>query len=60
MNNQVYFGERAILASRNDTVENINMAVLERMSDEKVVFLSTDTADINEAEDLHIVPEEHL
>jgi hypothetical protein len=48
----VYFGERAILASRNDTMDSI--------PGEKVTLLSTDSADINDAGGLHTIPTECL
>ncbi|CEI98579.1 hypothetical protein RMCBS344292_12685 [Rhizopus microsporus] len=47
--NGQYFGERAILATRNDTVGRINEIVLNKMPGKKVTLLSTDSADINEA-----------
>ncbi|CEI89617.1 hypothetical protein G6F70_006335 [Rhizopus microsporus] len=56
----MYFGERAILASRNDTMDTINMAVTENMPGEKVTLLSTDSADINDADGLHTIPAEYL
>jgi ATP-dependent DNA helicase PIF1 len=60
LNSQVYFGERAILASRNDTVDTINEIVLDKMPGEKVTLLSTGSADINDADGLHTVPAEYL
>jgi hypothetical protein len=60
LNSQVYFGERAILASRNDTVDTINEVVLDKMPGEKVTLLSTGLADINDADGLHTVPAEYL
>jgi hypothetical protein len=60
LSSQVYFGERIILASRNDTVDSINMTVLEKMPGEKVTLLSTDSADINDADGLHTIPTEYL
>ncbi|KAG1179849.1 hypothetical protein G6F70_002138 [Rhizopus microsporus] len=58
--NGQYFGERAILATRNDTVGRINEVILDKMHSEKVTLLSTDSADINEADSLHSVPAEYL
>ncbi|CEG76448.1 hypothetical protein RMATCC62417_11344 [Rhizopus microsporus] len=60
LSSQVYFGERVILASRNDTVNTISMAVLEKTPGEKVTLLSTDSADINDADGLHTIPTEYL
>ncbi|CEG76193.1 hypothetical protein RMATCC62417_11123 [Rhizopus microsporus] len=60
LNSQVYFGERVILTSRNDTVDAINEIVLDKISDEKVTLLSTDSADINDADGLHTIPAEYL
>ncbi|CEG66755.1 hypothetical protein RMATCC62417_03279 [Rhizopus microsporus] len=60
LSSQVYFDQRAILASRNDTVDTINMAVFEKMPGEKVTLLSTDSADINDADGLHTIPAEYL
>jgi ATP-dependent DNA helicase PIF1 len=60
LSSQVYFGERAILASRNDTVDTINMTVLEKMPGEKVTLLSTDSADINDTDGLHTIPVDYL
>jgi hypothetical protein len=57
---QVYFGERAILASRNDTVDTINEIVLNKMPGENVTLLSTDSSDINDADGLHTVPVKYL
>ncbi|KAG1176168.1 hypothetical protein G6F71_003586 [Rhizopus microsporus] len=60
LNSQVYFGERTILACRNDRVDAINMVALENMPGEKVTLLSTDSADINDADGLHTIPAEYL
>ncbi|CEI88394.1 hypothetical protein RMCBS344292_02785 [Rhizopus microsporus] len=58
--NGQYFGERVILATRNDTVGRINEIVLDNISGEKVTLLSADSADVNEADGLHTVPTEYL
>ncbi|CEI93243.1 hypothetical protein RMCBS344292_07482 [Rhizopus microsporus] len=54
------FSKKTILTTRNNTVENINQILLEKMPGEKAVFLSTDTADINNADGLHTIPAEYL
>jgi hypothetical protein len=50
INNGQFFGERTILTTRNDTVGRINDIVLDKMTGEKVTLLSTDSADVNEAD----------
>ncbi|CEI93359.1 hypothetical protein RMCBS344292_07594 [Rhizopus microsporus] len=58
ISNGQYFGERAILATRNDTV--INEIILSKVPGEKVTVLSTDSASVNEADALHTVSAEYL
>ncbi|CAO3684804.1 unnamed protein product [Rhizopus microsporus] len=41
-------------------MDTINMAVTENMPGEKVTLLSTDSADINDADGLHTIPAEYL
>ncbi|KAG1174344.1 hypothetical protein G6F71_004978 [Rhizopus microsporus] len=48
------------ITSCNDTVDNINMTVFEKMPGEKVTLFSTDTADSNDADDLHAIPAKYL
>ncbi|CEG77301.1 hypothetical protein RMATCC62417_12081 [Rhizopus microsporus] len=55
-----HFSERAILTTRNDIVESVNKILLEKMPGGKIVLLSTDTADINDANGLHTISAVYL
>ncbi|KXN91254.1 ATP-dependent DNA helicase PIF1 [Leucoagaricus sp. SymC.cos] len=51
-----YFLDRTVLSSRNDEVDDINAAILERFSGEKHILMGADSIDLDNAEDNNYPP----
>jgi ATP-dependent DNA helicase PIF1 len=55
-----YFRERAILAPRNDCIDEINQKILEQFPGEERVYLSADTATDDTGNNMENIPAEYL
>ncbi|KXN92368.1 hypothetical protein AN958_08384 [Leucoagaricus sp. SymC.cos] len=51
-----YFLDRTVPSSRNDEVDDINAAILERFPGEKHVLMGVDSIDLDNADDNNYLP----